>query len=530
MLLAWAGVSFATWAFAIALGVYAFNAAGAAAVGIAGLVRVLPGALASPFGGLLGDRHSRRSVLIWSTLTATVAIAAAALAATVGAPAWVVFVLAGAFTACASPYVPAEAALLPQLARTPQELSAANVVSSIMDNVGFLGASLISGIVLALASVETVFTVAAIVSAASLVALATITADRRPEYAAGDAQGVVRRTLAGFDALLTDPPLRLLALCLALLAFAVGAADVLAVLVALDLLGLSDSSVGYLNAAWGVGALISTSALAVLVSRGELVGALVTGSVLIGVTFVLPSLWPVVIAAAIAWLGIGFGYTLSEVAANTLLQRLGDDEILGRTRGSVETARMLAMALGAIAVTPMVELFGIRAAVLIVASVLPLFVVLRWSRLRSYEVGAPVAEPHFARLRRDTIFAPLPLATLERLTHDLIEIEAGPGQEVITQGDVGDRFYLIDAGAVEVIEDEVPCRSLRDGESFGEIALLRAAPRTATVRTTEPTRLLALERDDFISAVTGHRRSSEAAEGVIADRLGGVVESKPGPG
>jgi len=102
--LAWAGVSFATWAFAISLGVYAFEAAGAAAVGIAALVRLLPGGLATPFGGMLGDRHSRRSVLLWSTAAATMALAAAAGATIAGAPTAVVF----AFTALdpSAPHAP----------------------------------------------------------------------------------------------------------------------------------------------------------------------------------------------------------------------------------------------------------------------------------------------------------------------------------------------------------------------------------------------------------------------------------------
>ena len=140
------------------------------------------------------------------------------------------------------------------------------------------------------------------------------------------------------------------------------------------------------------------------------------------------------------------------------------------------------MALGAVAASALVELFGIRGAVLVAAAVLPLFVALRWSRLRAYVVGAPVAERHFALLRADAIFAPLSLATLERLTHDLVELDAPPGQEVITQGDVGDRFYLIEAGEVEVLEDDVHRCYQRAGESFGEIALLRSErgrPRSA---------------------------------------------------
>ncbi|MBM3666515.1 MAG: hypothetical protein FJW90_03375 [Actinobacteria bacterium] len=130
LVLAWGGMTFAMWAYAIALSVYAFGQGGATAVGIAALVRLLPGALASPFGGLLGDRHSRRLVLILSAVFAGVAIALSAAAVIADAPAWVVYAFAGAFTVASTPYVPAEGALLPQAARSPQELSAANVAHS----------------------------------------------------------------------------------------------------------------------------------------------------------------------------------------------------------------------------------------------------------------------------------------------------------------------------------------------------------------------------------------------------------------
>jgi MFS family permease len=527
--LAWAGIAFATWAFAIALGVYAFDTAGAAAVGIASLVRVLPGALASPFGGLLGDRYSRRAVLIGSTLGGTAVLALATVAVTADAPTWLVFGLGGLFTAFAAPYTPAESALLPQLARTPQELSAANVTQSIMDNAGFLAGALITGLLLSLTSVQGVFGVAAAMMALSLAVLLGIRRDRRPEYEDDeDVEGVVHHTVAGFRSLFAAPPLRHLGGTLALLSFVEGAADVLVVLVALDLLGLANSSVGVLNAMWGIGALTGSAGLAVLINRGQLVSALVIGSLLIGITFGLPGFWPVTAAAVVAGLGVGFAYTFVDVAARTLFQRLGDDEIHARIQGALEAGRLLGMALGAAAITPLVALLDIRATVLLVAAVMPVFVALRWKRLRSYEIGAPVDERPFALLRADRIFAPLPLATLERLTQDLVPIEVEPGTEVITQGDPGDRFYLIDSGEVEVFEDGKRRRAQHAGESFGEIALLRNEPRTATVRTTEPTRLLALDRESFIAAVTGHRRSSQAADSVIAGRLapigGGTIE------
>jgi MFS family permease len=519
--LAWAGVSLSMWAFMITIGVYAFDVGGAAAVGVAGLVRMLPGAFASPFAGLLGDRHSRRSVLLWSTLGTAVVLAAAAAAVGAGAPAWVVFALAGLYTVVNSPYVPTEAALMPQLARTPQELSAANVTHSAMDNLGFFVGSILAGALLALTSVQLVFGLAAVVTVASCIALAGMNRDRRPEYAGGaDAGGVARQTTAGFRALIADPSLRLVSAALTVLVFVEGAADVLIVIVALDLLGLADSSVGYMNAAWGVGALFAGAGLAVLLDRGQLASGLVAGSLVTGAAIALPGIWPVVLAAYVTWFAVGVGYTLVEVAANTLLQRLGDDEVLARARGSLETARLAAMALGSIAVTGLVELFGVRGAVLAAAAVLPLFALLRWRRLRSFEAGAPVSERNFALLRGDPIFAPLPLATLERLTHDLVEVEAGEGEEVITEGDLGDRFYLIASGEVEVLEHGVHRRNQAAGESFGEIALLRDEPRTATVRALSPTGLLAVDRDHFIEAVIGHVRARETADSVIDRRLG----------
>ena len=103
LIIGWAGMTVTTWVFAIALGVYAFEAGGTTAVGIAALVRLLPGALASPVAGLLGDRHSRRLVLIVSALLSGLAIALAASAAAAAAPAWVVYALGGAFTVASTP-------------------------------------------------------------------------------------------------------------------------------------------------------------------------------------------------------------------------------------------------------------------------------------------------------------------------------------------------------------------------------------------------------------------------------------------
>jgi MFS family permease len=514
----WAGMTFATWAFAIALGVYAFGQGGATAVGIAALVRLLPGAMASPFAGVLGDRHSRRLVLMLSSALSGLAIALAAAAVVADAPAWVVYGLAGLFTVASAAYVPAEGALLPLVARTPSELSAANVAHSQTDNLGFLLASLAAGVLLALASPEAAFAAAALAGMLTAAILASLGRDERPSYDEElGAAGVLHETAVGFRALMAAPKLRLVGLTLTALVFIEGAADVMIVVVALDLLGIGEGSVGWINAAWGVGALLAGGGLAVLLDRGSLAAGLGVGCLIVGGALALPGIWPIVAAAYLSYFLIGFGYTFVEVAARTLLQRLGSDETLARVTAFLETSRLAATALGAIVAPLLISLFGVRGALLALGTLLPLLALLRWRALRSFEIGAPVSARNFSLLRDSSIFTPLPVDSLEGLCRSLVEVDAGAGQEVITQGDHGDRFYLIDEGEVEVIEDGVFKRNLWQGDCFGEIALLRDVPRTATVRATTETRLLALEREHFIETVTGHRRSRQSAES-MADR------------
>jgi MFS family permease len=513
------GISFASWCFAISLGVYGFEYGGAVAVGVVAAVRLMPGALASPFAGLLGDRYPRRDVLVGSGLAITAVLAAASAAAAIDASI-LVFVLAGVFTVAVSGYVPAEAALMPALARTPQELSAANVAHSAMDNCGFLIAAATTGVLLATTTPMVVFATAAAVALLTTLGLAGIERDERPSYVGdgADAAGLLRQSAFGFRTLMEHPGLRLLGATLVVLVLFEGTAEVLVVIMALELLHLSEGSVGFLNASFGIGALIGGAALSLLLDRGRLAAGLAIGSLVLGLATALPGAWPVPFAAYAGWIGAGLGYTIVDVAAKTLLQRLGSDETLSRVVGSLESARLAAMAIGSIGASLLVELLGIRGALVALAALLPLFVVAFWTRLRAFEVGAPVAEGPFRLLRENSIFAPLPVATLERISHDLVAVAAAADEEVITQGDPGDRFYLIEAGEVEVFEDGIFRRTEGPGESFGEIALLREVPRTATVRTKSRCRLLALERDQFIGAVTGHQRSRQVAHTVVDSR------------
>ena len=117
------------------------------------------------------------------------------------------------------------------------------------------------------------------------------------------------------------------------------------------------------------------------------------------------------------------------------------------------------------------------------------------------------------------MFAPLPAPALERLAGLAAAVSVPEGQPVFSQGDHGDRFYAIESGRAAVDVDGAQTRTLGPGDFFGEVALLRDVPRTATVRALDDLQLYAVERDDFIAVVTGHAPSLEAAESIVATRV-----------
>jgi MFS family permease len=519
--LGWLASIAGQWSYTIALAVFAFQEGGAAAVGLVGVIRLLPAAIAAPFASGLGDRFPRERVLAIAGMLRTVTMAIAAVAVFAGIPALLIYALAGLENLVATVFRPLQGALLPMLAETPEELTAANLGFATIESVGIFAGPALGGLLLATTNTGTVFAVTAGIFLFATFLVARIRVERVPERRA--AEGVLKEAFAGFVAIGHDRNLRLLVGLYGAQTLVAGALNVLIVVSALELLKIGESGVGFLTAAVGVGGLIGGFVAIVLVGRQRLASDFGWGLVLWGLPIALIALVPHTAPALVLLAAVGVGVTVVDVTAVTLLQRVVPDEVLARVFGVLQSIFVATIGLGSIVAPLLIDWIGIRGALVATGALLPTLSGLLWRRLRGLDAMAVApAAPDLELLRRIPIFRPLQPATLEQLASNLIVVQATPAETIVRQGELGDRFYVIASGEVDVVIDDKPVGALGPGEYFGEIALLRDVPRTATVTAKTRVDLRALERDEFLSAITGHPESAEAADAVVASRLAGL--------
>jgi hypothetical protein len=312
----------------------------------------------------------------------------------------------------------------------------------------------------------------------------------------------------------TEPGPRALLWLLGVEAVAIGALDILCVVLAIGVLHHGGGTAAYLNAAFGAGGVVGVAATVALVGRRRLapalLGSLLLWSAALAAIAAAPSL-----AAALGLLALaGVARTLLDVSGRTLLQRISRPDALARVFGVLESVSMAGYAIGSSLAAVFVALAGGRGAFALVAATLPVAGLLVLRRLLAADAGVlPVVE--IARLRALPIFAPLGAPALEGLARAVVPVTAARGTTVIEEGDRGDRFYIVVEGELEVSTG----RRLRRGDAFGEIALLRDVPRTATVQALTDVRLDALDKRTFLAAVTGHPGSLAAADEVVQTLL-----------
>jgi MFS family permease len=508
---------FGTW---VAILLYAYERTGAASVGFIALIQLVPAALFAPAAASLGDRFPRERVLAAGYLGQAIAMGATGLAMLLDAPIPLVYGLA--IVAATSIVVtrPTQSALLPSLAVAPDELTAANGTAGVVEGAGLLIGPLIAGAIVAVATPAAVFLAAAI---GLLIAFALVVGVGTSGglESIGDPSSIADQTdlgiLDGLRIVLADRDARLLVGLLTAHMLMFGIADVLFVLLALDLLGTGEAGAGLLSSALGAGSIIGGAATFRVVGRSRLVvvaaaGAIGWGLALAGIGLTASAaLSPILVIFGAA------GLAIVDIAARTLLQRSVRDEVLARVFGLQEGLAMAGLAAGSILAPLLVALFGLVGAVFATGAIMPLLVAAWWRGLADLDRRAVIPAREIALLRRSPLFRPLPAPQLEAVARRSAWIAVPAGTRLIREGEPGDRFYVLAGGSLTVERDGQHLRDVDGvGDGVGEIALLRGVPRTATVTATTDVSLLAIDRAPFLAAITGHPDAFAAAERRVA--------------
>jgi MFS family permease len=500
----------------LAMLVYAYRHGGAPVAGLVAVAQLVPAAVLAPFAAAVADRWSPVVLLAGGYLGQAAAMAATAAAVIAGAPlaAYTAAVVAAALVTTTRP---AQATLIPSVAVTPDQLTAANVAVAWMEAAGFAASGLLAGVLIAAGGVAVVFAVCAGLGVAAMLLVARL---RVPALASSPERAPAVLADLGESLRLTArrPRLRLMVGLLTADAVVVGALDLLIVILAITVLGRPQAWAGYLNFACGVGAIVAATASVALVGRRLgtpiLASAFVVSGALAALAFG-PGL-----AATVALLAVvGASHCLLETASRTLLQRSVPAQLLGRVFGVLEGMMMAGYALGALLVPLLVDLGGSRLALLGVAAVLPLAAAIGGRGLVTLDAEAPVPVVEIALLRSLPLFAELPAPPIEGLAAALTPVEVPAGAVLIRQGEPGDAYYAIAAGELDVQQDGHLLRRCGRGDGVGEIALLRDVPRTATVTAHTPATVYRLNREHFLTAVLGHAPTQQQAGRIIDARL-----------
>jgi hypothetical protein len=516
--LAWLAFNGAEWGVWLTLMVWAYTHGGAAGASLIVIVQLVPCIFVAPYLGAITDRARAGRVLLIGLLVMGGTMSAVAVAMAVDAPRLLIFILAPIMNLALSVPRPAQAALLPGVVRTPLELTAANVVSSWMENASVLIAPALTGVMLGLGGPALA---TAVLAGFTLAGAALMLGIPGPKPMSERSEGVsltaeVRESVA---VVWRVSAARTLVGVVGSQYILVGALDVLYVVLAITTLGLGEAGAGYLNSAFGLGGLIGVAVTATLVARRRLAPALVAGIVTAAFALAVLGIFPTVVGAFALLTVAGISRAVFDVTGRILLQRAAPPNVLGQVFALLESLMNAGLAVGAIFVPVLVGLRGARAALIGTALLLLAVVAVVWRRLRTIDDSADVPQVQIQLLRMIPIFAPLPAPELEGLARALAPVKVAAGTTVIREGEEGDRFYAIATGELLVTKAGLDVSTLRRGDGFGEIALIKDVPRTATVTALTEADLDSLEKEPFNLALTGHAPAATAAGDMVTQRL-----------
>jgi MFS family permease len=517
--LAWTLGVGADWALLVVALLVAYEAGGPVLVGLVGVTRMVPATIVN----LLVDTGSLarpERALVFASLVrgAGAAVVAGAVVAGLTPLAFVAVAVSAAAGALVRP---TKLALLPAVAVTPAELVSANVAGALGESLGTFAGPLVAGFVVARSGPAPAAALAAATCLFAAIAVARVhvqDAARPPRHerprgvpVVSGIRELVRRPAAGWvmASFLAQTIVR-------------GALTTYLAILAIEVLGLGDPGVGLLGAAIGLGGIAGAVVALALGSRQGLAPMHAAALVAWGAPIAVIGLVPVPAVALVALGIVGIGNALLDVAGITLLQRGTPNRARTAVFAVLEISASGGVSVGGILGSLLIAGLGIREALVLTGLVLPLVAVAAWRWIRRLDREGVIPDRQAALLRAIPLFSPLPLAALERVATGMREVRFADGEPLMTQGETGETYLVIADGQVEVTIDGRPHRRQGPGDGIGEIALLRAVPRTATVTALGPVEAFEIDCDTFLDAVSGHEGSAAAGHAVVEARLRGA--------
>lgn len=522
MLLAYCCVRIAEWALWSGLLVYTYDAHGKTITGLVTLALLLPGILFAPLIGAVLDGRRPNRVLPLACGVVAMSAVLATLAIGVGAPLLAIVVPSSTALMAVTALGPSLAVLVPDHARSPTELVAGNVMIGRGDSFGALSGPLLASALLGLSGSVLLFTACSLIAISAFVLTVPLLAldprNRPVSEAAALAMVSVRSRPSslrtGLRALMTRPgAIPLLAIvCGGHLLL--GTLDLTLVVLAREAFAMDSSGPGLLAAAFGFGGLSATFGATLLVARKRLAPvALATLGVVAVVLFVLGSSPRLNVALAVLPIA-GLSVALTEISGRMLLQRVAPQNALASIFATVESLRLLACLLGSVIAQVVIALAGVRACLFATAAIFATMLVLTTTGLLTVDADGDAPVVTMRLLRRIDMFALLPGPALEGVARACQPRRVAAGVPVVREGDRADSYFAIAAGDVDVSIAGRHVRTMGRGEGFGEIALLRDVPRTATVTARTPLDVLELDRAAFLEILNEYPASQHVAVAV----------------
>jgi MFS family permease len=166
---------------------------------------------------------------------------------------------------------------------------------------------------------------------------------------------------------------------------------------------------------------------------------------------------------------VGFGNALVDVGLYTLMARLAPDAVLVRLFGLKEGLVSLSVGIGAVFAAFLIDLTSVPVAMVAVGALCPILVAATWRRLGRPDRNIGELDNQIGLLQGVPMFQPLPLPAIEQLARGLEPLHLPAGQAVFRQGDPADRFYVIEAGAADVVGDGRLVTTLGPGKASARL-------------------------------------------------------------